>query len=210
MESSTPATEVPIFDYVRGVCRFLAKGLYPIASLANSSAAQRAFRAHLVRDDQTFGRPRPAVVIISLGFGDNYTAFAEITRRRTAEYAALHNYTFVYINRSIDDAYRPTWQKIVLLKLIMTGSSSFGVRKPDFLMLIDADAYITNMSVLVENFFNPPIVDRSIDFIVTSDHLTNVEVEKMQASAITEFKLTTNKNQDKVVKNVGLCTTKNN
>lgn len=47
----------------------------------------------------------------------------------------------------------------------------------DFVMIIDADAYITNMSVSVENFF-AHVVDRPIDFVVTSDGSHRAEVHE--------------------------------
>ena len=75
------------------------------------------------------------------------------------------------------------WQEIVLLKQLMMGSDMYGMGKPDFLMLIDADTYITNTSILVENFFNPCVVNLPVDFVITSDYRKSPDVQTIQASA---------------------------
>lgn len=98
----------PAIDYDAGLRRYLAKGLYPIPSLINSSEAQRAFREKLTSDVH-FLEQRPTVVIgsvciVSAGLGDEVSSFAEITRRRTADYTALHNYTFVHVNQWMENA----------------------------------------------------------------------------------------------------------
>jgi len=146
-----------------GLDGYLVKGLYPVQSLLNPST-QRAFRENLVLGRNLTSK-LPKVAIGSIAFGHDLGVFAGITRQRTALYASLHNYTFVYADRSMNYGFHPSWQKMLLLKRLMSNESD---RVTDFVMTIDADAYITNLSVLVENFFDL-MSNRSIEFVVSVD-----------------------------------------
>jgi hypothetical protein len=76
--------------------------------------------------------------------------------RNKKEYAALHSYAIEYIDESMNTNRNPYWSKLLFIKSIL--------HKYNWVFWIDADAYITNYSILLEN-----LIDNNYDLIISQD-----------------------------------------
>lgn len=115
---------------------------------------------------------KPNILVIMLLFGNDYTQLVKPCVVRKIEYCKKNNYNLLickenlldFMNISLKKKYYFIWSKIIM--------SYFVLRHYDWIWVTDADTYINNLSIRIENY-----IDNDYNFIINSENHIDIKHE---------------------------------
>lgn len=116
---------------------------------------------------------KPNILVIMLLFGNDYTELVKPCVVRKIEYCKKHNYNLLickknllnFMDISLKKKYYFIWSKIII--------SYFVLRHYDWIWVTDADTYINNLSIRIENY-----IDNDYNLIINSENHVNIKHER--------------------------------
>ena len=115
----------------------------------------------------------PRILVLTLSIGADYTKNLEKALMSKRDYCAKHGYTYVQGGEEIWDRSRPiAWSKILLWKKYAL------TKEYDYIWISDADVYITNPELKLEDHVIPLLPDNK-DLLLTYDSCQHVNSGNM-------------------------------
>jgi hypothetical protein len=117
---------------------------------------------------------KPKILVIMLLFGNNYTQLVKQCVTRKIEYCKKNNYNLLICKKNLLNSmdtpllakkYHFIWSKIIM--------SYFVLRHYDWIWVTDADTYINDTSIRIENY-----IDNNYNLIINNENHINIRNEK--------------------------------